>query len=130
MKNGKFVVTQSHLNHENHNTDKATYDHYPENLRLPAEKLPEVKKMISLGVNKHLLKLDLMADGKTIVPLKSLHNLQTKMRQEKQAEYGDNELQGVLKKMQEIPNAKIRVVTSDNNELIGMLLSFHSHLHM
>ncbi len=121
MKNGKFLITQSELNHENHNTDKATYDHYPENMRIPPEKLPEVKKMISLGVNKHLLKLDLMADGKSIVPLKLLHNIQTKLRAENQKEYkGTDELQDLLNMLQEIPNARIRVVTNEENELVGM----------
>lgn len=121
LKNGKFLVTQSNLNHENHNTDKATYDHYPENLRILPEKLAEVKRMISVGANKHLLKMDLMSDGKTIVPLKVLHNIQTAMRKEKENEFGNaNELESVLKKLQEIPNARIRVVTDEKNELIGM----------
>lgn len=121
LKNGKFLVKQSNLNHENHNTDKATYDHYAENLRIPKEKLPEVKKWISLGANKQLIKLDLMADGKTILPLKTLHNIQTAMKKEAKKEFGGaDELESVLKKLQKIPNSRVRVVTDEKNELIGM----------
>lgn len=120
MKDRKFVVTQSNLNHQNHNTDKATYDH-PENLRIPPEKLPEVKRMIFLGAKNQLIKLDLMSDGETIVPLKVLQNIQNAMKKEKQNEFGNaNELESMLKKLQEIPNARIRVVTNDENELIGI----------
>ncbi len=104
----------------NHNTDKATYDHYPENLKIPAEKVEEVKRMITVGAKKRLIKLDLMKDSKTNVPLKVLHNLQTKMQKENQSEFdGANELEKLLKKMQEIPNARIRIVTDEKNELIG-----------
>lgn len=67
MKEGKLTVKEVNLKHEYHATDEVTFKHYPENLRLPTEKLEEVEKMISLGVNKQKLKADLMADGKTIV---------------------------------------------------------------
>lgn len=121
LKKGKFHVTQSNLTHKNHNTDKATYDHYPENLRIPPEKLPEVKRLISLGVNKQKLKLDLMANGELIVPMKVLHNIQFAMQKEKQNEFGGaDDLASILKKLEIIPNARVRVVTTDTDELIGM----------
>lgn len=127
LKNGKFIVTKSNLNHEYHGTDVATFKHYPENLRIPPEKLPEVEKMIALGVNKQKLKADLEADGKLIVPLKVLHNIQTAMNKRNESVYsGDDELQRLLKKLQEIPNAKVRVVTSDTDELIG---KFRKYCH-
>lgn len=120
MKNEKLIVQQADLTHENHATDKATFDHYPENLRILPEKIKDVENMINLGVNKQKLKASLMTDGEKVVPLKTLHNIQTKLRQKNQNNYtADDELTKVLDKLQQIPNAKIRVVTSDQNELIG-----------
>lgn len=49
------------LNHTNHAIDKVTFDHYPENMRIPPEKLKEVEKMISLGAQKPKIKMDLMS---------------------------------------------------------------------
>lgn len=119
LKNGKLIVKQSNLNHENHATDKVTYEHYPENMRIPPEQLPEVERMIALGANKQLLKLDLMSNG-AIIPLKALHNVQTAVKAKKQNQYeGADDLEKVLSKLQQIPNAKVRVVTSEENELIG-----------
>lgn len=119
MGHGKFTVTQSNLTHENHNTDKATYDHYPENLRLPEEKLKDVERLLRLGVNKQKLKADLEAEG-LIVPLKILHNIQNKMNRSRQNAYtGDDELQKLLQQLREIPNATVRIVTNEDDELIG-----------
>lgn len=107
------------MTHENHAIDETTYKHYAENLRILAEKVPEVKKMISLGVNKRLLKADLESDGTTVVPLKTLHNIQTAMNKEKAGNYSGDDLQKVLEKLETIPNARVRVVTNEENELIG-----------
>ncbi|KAJ6647647.1 hypothetical protein Bhyg_02870, partial [Pseudolycoriella hygida] len=101
-----------------------TYHHYPENLKINPDELPEIERMISLGVNKLNLKADPMSDGKTIVPLKALHNIQTKIQDKIQNRYlGADELEQVLEKMQEIPNARVRVVTSDAKALIDCVIS-------
>lgn len=107
------------LTHENHSTDKSTFDHYPENMRISEDKIKNVEKMISLGVNKQKLKVDLMADGETIVSLKTLHNLQTKMRLSKKGNSNEDHLQKLLERLREVPNARIRIVTNEDNELIG-----------
>ncbi|KAJ6636939.1 hypothetical protein Bhyg_09665, partial [Pseudolycoriella hygida] len=105
LQGGKLVVTQADLTHKNHDTDEVTYTHYPENLRIPKEKLPEVRRMISLRVNKQLLKADLEADGTSIIPLKALHNIQTAMNKEKQSNYSSNgDLQKILEKLEATPN--------------------------
>src|ERR1700744_2702750 len=107
------------LNHTNHDTYKATYNHYPENMRVDPTKMENVKKMLSLGVSKRKLKLDLMADSESIVSLKTLHNIHTKDRLEKQSAYNGDPLQQLLERLHEIPNMRIRVLTDENNELIG-----------
>lgn len=116
-----LTVNESSLVHENHATDEVTYNHYSENLRIPPEKLQEVEKMISLGANKQKIKANLMQEENRIVSLKTLHNIQSKLRHQNQHKYdGNDELQKIFQKLQEIPNATVRVVTSDQNELIGM----------
>lgn len=119
VKNRKLIVKDAILTHEKHNTDKATFDNYPENMHISADKIKDVEKMISLGVNKQKLKADLMADGVTNVALKALHNLQTKIRKQKEGSSDEDYLQKLLDRLNEIPNAKIRIVTCQDNELIG-----------
>lgn len=107
------------LNHTNHAIDSETFKYYPENMRIDDDKMDNVKKMISIGVDKRKLKVDLMADGKKIISSKTLHNIQTKLRLEKQNAYEGDGLQKLLSRLKEIPNARIRVFADDNSELIG-----------
>lgn len=119
VKNNKLTVTEVSLNHENHALDDVTYNHYPENMRVPEDELKSVERMIALGVNKHKLKVDLMKDGKTIIALKTFHNIQTKLRVEKEGINANDILEKLLERLKEIPNARIRVVTNHDSELIG-----------
>lgn len=108
------------LEHTNHSTDEQTFKHYPENMRIDDDKVDNIKKMILMGASKRILKIDLMADGKKIIAMQLLHNLQTKCRKEKEIAYdGNDALQKLLNQLKGIPNANIRVVVDDNNELIG-----------
>lgn len=91
----KLVVREVNLHHENHRSDKQTFDHYIENLRLDANKQKEPEKFISLDVNKQRLKMYLMRDGSK-VPLKALHNIQTKQRNEYKSSSGESQLQDLL----------------------------------
>lgn len=77
--------------------------------------------MIALGVNKQKLKAHLMKDGKTIVPLKLLHNIQTKQRLSKEAGTKETELKELLDELNKIPHFTVRVFTNGENELIGNL---------
>lgn len=120
MNGVKLVVTKANLHHANHATDKQTYDHYPENLRIKKDKLKDVERMVSLGVNKHKLKADLMKDG-DIVPLKTLHNIQTRLQMGLQQNYSGNQLAKMLERMREVPNARTRVIVNSDNELIGKI---------
>lgn len=72
----KLKVMEVQLQHELHNSDKQTYNHYPENMRLDKEQQQEVEKLVALGTNKQRIKADLMKSGKE-VPIKLLHNIQT-----------------------------------------------------
>lgn len=111
-------MREVNLHHENHRSDEQTFKHYPENLRLNADKQLEAEKLISLGVNKQRLKMYLMKDGST-VPIKILHNIQTKQRNSYKKSSGQNELKDLLEEMNKVPNAKVRVYVNDEEELIG-----------
>lgn len=119
FKNNKLVVTKSQLVHENHNLDDATFNHYPENMKIDSERLESVGKMIELGVNKHKLKVDLMKDGKSNISLKSLHNIQTKQRLKNEGHSETDMMEKLLERLQQVPNARVRLVTTETLELIG-----------
>lgn len=107
------------LVHENHRSDKQTYNHYPENLRLKPEQKKDVSKMVALGTNKYRIKADLLANG-TEVMLKYLHNIQTEQHQSFKQPDEANELKQLLEELTKIPNSKIRVFTNEEDELIGI----------
>lgn len=122
MKEGTLIVTEVNLNHRNHRLDKQTFDFYPENLRLKREQKDEVKKMIALGVNKQKLKAQLMKENNRVISLKVLHNIQTKQRLLKEGNNRETELKQLLEELQKVPNARIRVFTNEENELIGIFI--------
>lgn len=135
IKNNKLTVKEINLTHENHSLDEVTYNHYPENMRIDAEQLESVEKMIELGANKHKLKAHLMKDGKTNVALKTLHNIQRKVIQRKEDNNDGDVMQKLLERLQQVPNARIRVVTSEESELIGnyaysVVILFHVQLFL
>lgn len=114
----KFIVKDAHLQHENHLTDKVTYAHYAENLRLTPSQQLEAKRMISVGANKKLIKMMLMKETNKPVQLKTLHNVQTKMLLEKQS----GELTKLCNILENIPNARVKIITNQENELLGKLV--------
>lgn len=74
--------------------------------------------MILLGANKHKVAADLMKDG-DIVSLKTLHNIKTKQRLEKQATNDVDMMEMLLQQLRLIPAARIKLVTDEQLELIG-----------
>ena len=76
--------------------------------------------MIICGGNKQRIKADLMKNRSSPVTLKALHNLQTKVRLEKQQIGPDNELEKLLENMMAIPNVIVEVATTEAGELIGI----------
>lgn len=118
LKDNKLVVREVNLEHEFHRSDKQTFDHYPENLRLDKEKLEEAEKLVALGVNKQRLKMYLMRDG-SVVPLKTLHNIQTRLNNLFNNGTPENHLLDMLHEMEKIPNARVRVSVNEKDEIIG-----------
>lgn len=104
--------------HENHNCDSQTFAHYPENMRLNAEQTQEVERMIAVGGNKQRIKAGLLSSGAN-VQLKLIHNIQTKMRTEKQQLKGSGELQKLLEEFLQVPHARVDIIVNEENELIG-----------
>lgn len=117
--NNKLTVKESNVIHENHRSDKLTFQHYPENMRLKEDETIEVRKRIACGGCKALIKHDLMKNRDSPVPLKAIHNLQTRDRAERQGLTPDNELERLLETMNEIPDAIAHVIRNEENELIG-----------
>lgn len=102
-----------------HATDRVTFDHYPENIRLNQAETMEAEKMISVGSNKKLVKMNLMAsrNGKA-VSLKALHNVQTKIKINQVVGSG-NELQKVYNALTAIPGGRVRFITNESQEILG-----------
>lgn len=118
---GKLVVKEFIDCHENHDTDEATYAHYPENLRLPEAQIAKAKSVISCHGNIQMLKSQLEKEEQHPVSSKYLHNLRAKMQLEKKnAVYGTSDLEKMISEMQKVPGAKIHVAQSSSNELIGV----------
>lgn len=111
--------------HANHRSDEMTFKHYPENLRLTAKENMEARKMIAVNGSKRMIKAHLSKNRNSPVPLQALHNLQTKMRKEKQILGPENELVRVIEAMKTVPNATVRVIENDVQEFVGILLSLH-----
>lgn len=114
-----FVVKEVNLGHLYHATDRVTYEHYPENLRLNQDEMLYAEKVISVGSNKKLVKIELMKkrDGKT-VSMQTLHNVQTKMRTNKVGGAG-SELEKLHNILIAIPGAKVRFITNEKDEILG-----------
>lgn len=125
FKKVKFLCTENHLvvqevnlNHENHRSDETTFKHYPENLRLDKKQKKDAKKMIHLGVKPTVLKSHFMKQGKNVA-LKTLHNLKTMQQNSCKPLNELTELDHLLEELQKIPNARIRICTNEDGELIG-----------
>ncbi len=114
----KLKVVEVNLFHQYHNSDKQTFECYPENLRLEPEQYKEVEKFIELGASKQKIKANLLKNG-TTVTMKFLHNIQTKLNATKSRPNDGNELQNLLNELEKVPNAVTRVFTDENGELIG-----------
>lgn len=117
---GKLTVTKSDLAHENHNTDRKTFLSYPENVRLTPKEVEDLRKMMDCGANKQKIKANLMKEREAALPLRVLHNFQTKVHLEKQTSNRKDDLKRLIEMMMTVPNAKVRVVVDENNELIGV----------
>lgn len=111
-------MKDSHLKHEGHGVDAVTYAHYAENLRLNDEDTMEAQKMIRVDGNKKKIKMLLMRKLGKPVPIKALHNLQTKMSSEQQCD-PDDTLASLHEILSKIPNATVKFVTNQHNELLG-----------
>lgn len=106
------------LDHENHATTQQVYDHYPENMRLTIDEKAVAEKMIKAGGNKKLIKSFLENERQNEVAVTSLHNLQTKLNKAAQGP-SENPLENLHVALSNVPNARIRFIDNQSDELIG-----------
>lgn len=104
LSDNKYRVKSVNSVHANHNVDRQTYLHYPENMRLTPDEKVMVQQMVKCGANKQKVKMALMEkrNGRP-VSLKSVHNIQTEMHNDvRQLIAEETELEKLLEKMQRI----------------------------
>jgi hypothetical protein len=122
----KLIVKQVNLKHENHAVDQATYDHYPEKMRLTPEERTEAEKMISVSGNKKKIKMKLMEGrGGKAISMKSLHNVQTKLNSDNKDEV--NVMQKIYDMLNAIRGARVKVIVDQHNALVGRLIRLRSN---
>lgn len=111
-------MTKATLNHENHPVDQQIYDHYPENMRLNENELVVAEKMVAVDGNKKKIKMYLQKERGKPVPMKLLHNLQTKNNSKMQ---GGSEpvLQKLYNALTRVPDARVRFISNQDDEFIG-----------
>lgn len=125
-----FSVTEINPNHENHDTDRNTFLAYPESVRLTESEAAEATKMIEAGGSKQRIKALLSKGREAPVPLAVLHNLDTKNRLSKQTNNRKDDFKHLIDMMASIPNARIRIITNDQNEFIGLYFQDERMAHM
>lgn len=125
----KLTVKNVNPQHENHQTDRNTFLSYPENVRLTENEVELVKPMIACGASKQKVKAFLSINREAPVPLKVLHNLDSKMKQEKQSPNRRDDLKRLIEMMTQVPNARVRIITNENNELIGVFFQDERMAH-
>lgn len=120
LKKDKLTVTHVNLNHENHQTDRATFLSYPENVKLTESEVKLVSPMFACGASKQLVKAFISKDREATVPLKLLHNLDSKLKQQKQGFNRKEDLIRLIEMMMQVPNGRVRIISNEENELIGV----------
>lgn len=100
--------------------NQQVYDHYPENMRLNKDELVIAEKMVKVDGNKKKIKSFLQNERGKPVPIKLVHNLQTKMNSAIQGASDENILEKLYQALMTIPNSRVRFISNeDDNELIG-----------
>lgn len=111
-------MKKADLQHVNHATTQQVYNHYPEKMRLDTDEIAEANNMIKVGGSKKLIKSHFEMKRKTPVSIKSLHNLQTKMNAAIEGP-SENPLENLHKALSQVPNARVRFICDENDDLIG-----------
>lgn len=110
--------------HENHQLNQQTFLHYPENVRLTKEEINLASTSLEADGKKFKIKNELMEERKkhgnqAPILLKSIHNLQTAKRIDKEKVIpGESELEKLLSSMLKVPGANVRVLRDENDELV------------
>lgn len=118
MVGGKFEVTEIISTHENHDTDRRTFLAYPESVHLTENETAKATRMIECGGSKQRIKALLSKGRDTPVPLKTLYNLDTKIRVSRQTNNRKDDFKKLIDMMTSVPNARVRVIT--NVQFIGL----------
>lgn len=86
--------------------------------------------MIACGASKQKIKAFLSKERQAPVSLKSLHNLQIKMQAQKQPSNRSDDLNRLIDIMMEVPNSKVRVIITENEELVGVFFQDERIAHV
>lgn len=121
MLKDKLTVRDINLNHENHQTDRKTFLAYPENVKLTESEATNIKPMIACGSSKQKIKAFISKSREGPVSLRALHNLQAKMHNESETCSRRDDMQHLIKMMTGVPNARVRIITKENDEFVGVL---------
>lgn len=115
------MVKEVQLNHENHNCDQQTFEHYPENVRITGDALSKAEQMVQVGGNKKKIKMLLQEQTGKPVLLKSIHNIQNSNQQHNQGTPGD-QLKMLYDVLSQITDSYSCFVTDEDDELVGKLI--------
>lgn len=117
--NSQIEITAIKGEHQFHSSDRQTFLHYNENMKLTKKEEELAKTLIECGAKKMKVKTNLMGQREAPLRLKSLHNVQSKINKTLLAD-PNNELVSLLEQMKKIPGAKIKVAVDESNDLLGI----------
>lgn len=98
-------MKKASLNHENHLITKQVYDHYSE-------------KMVKVDGNKKKIKMFLQNERGKPVPMKLIHNIQTKNNKKLQGG-SETVLQKLCNALTSVQGARVRFISNEDDEFIG-----------
>ena len=88
-------------------------------MRLNKEEHEIAEKMIQVDGNKKKIKTYLQKERGKPVPIKLLHNIQTKNNLKVQGGGSETVLEKLYNALTTVPNARVRFISSQDDELIG-----------
>lgn len=86
--------------------------------------------MIEAGGSKQKIKALLSKEREAPLPVKLLYNLDTKIRLAKQPNCESDDFKNLVEMMGTVPNARIRIITTDRDEFLGVYFQDERMAHI
>ncbi|KAG4065407.1 hypothetical protein HA402_002805 [Bradysia odoriphaga] len=86
--------------------------------------------MIEAGGSKQRIKAMLSKGREASVPLKTIYNLDTKIRLSKQTNNRKDDFKHLIDMMTSVPNARTRIITDDQDKFIGLYFQDERMAHL